>query len=255
MRFCGYPAWRLVGMESVGFWLTGRQLGLYKRTSPEADEPPALFSGLGLNPGDPIGQAVGHESDARLDLPQQNLGTAAPDVVPPTGLVTLAESYALADGDLIWDYAVTQIPIVTRTPLTERPHDSLKSFTGTTTAAERCFTPARSGLARACSCNTTRFGEACWRTSSPSLGYNPAFRFSGLDDQSAKLLRYRRSAATIAAVFKDSSWRFFSSLIDRSITQWPLLTLTETAAVSIRFAAFRVEPPHGPLWRQSAGPA
>ena len=100
MRECGYPAWRLIGLETLGWW-DGANNTVYQVQ--KADH--FLFEKperVGLGAGETFGGApdgrlpkgVGHECDVRLALLRQ----LSPDMPPgatlpeePAGIVTLAE--------------------------------------------------------------------------------------------------------------------------------------------------------------------
>lgn len=96
MRFCGYPAWKVVGLTCIGW---GGAFKPYRVDQPDHflfNEPHQL----GLKKGDAFGfinpgtGAVGHEFDVRLSTLQR--ATADPAVkglVEPDGIVTVASSH------------------------------------------------------------------------------------------------------------------------------------------------------------------
>ena len=96
MRFCGYPAWKLVGLTCIGW---GGAFKPYRVDQPDH----FLFNQphqVGLKQGDTFGfinettGAVGHEFDVRLSTLQR--ATADPVIkglVEPEGIVTVASSH------------------------------------------------------------------------------------------------------------------------------------------------------------------
>ena len=99
-RECGLPAWKLIGLDSLGFW------GAESNTPYEVREPNHLLfqqpEPVGLAAGQTFGgapdggfpKAVGHEPDVRLSLLRELTtdvppGATLPD--EPPGIVTLAE--------------------------------------------------------------------------------------------------------------------------------------------------------------------
>lgn len=97
MRECGYPAYDLIGMESVGFWNNDKPQA-YTCVSPDF----FLFkypNDIGLTQGAKFAQgSVGHEWDVRVSQ------------MEPTGLpygqpgMTLLAQCRRGDDDTIWDY-------------------------------------------------------------------------------------------------------------------------------------------------------
>lgn len=102
MRFCGLPAWKVLGLECIGWWpITETHFGAYQVVRPDHflfHEPEPV----GLQAGEMFGQAPdgkpprvgGHESDVRPSLIQaitrQNpAGASVPD--DPEGIVPLAQ--------------------------------------------------------------------------------------------------------------------------------------------------------------------
>jgi putative heme-binding domain-containing protein len=95
MRFCGYPAWKVVGLTCIGW---GGAFKPYRVHEPDH----FLFNQphqIGLKKGDAFGfisrdiGAVGHEFDVRLSTLQR--ATADPAIkglVEPKGIVTIARS-------------------------------------------------------------------------------------------------------------------------------------------------------------------
>ena len=102
MRFCGLPAWKVLGLECIGWWpVREAYFGAYRVVRPDHflfREPEAVD----LREGDTFGQAPdgqpprvgGHESDVRPSLirtiTRQN-PTAAPLPQDPAGIVSLAQ--------------------------------------------------------------------------------------------------------------------------------------------------------------------
>jgi hypothetical protein len=99
-RECGYPAWKLVGLATLGFW-GGANNTLYEVRQPDHflfqhPEPVGLAKGeaFGGAPDGGFPKAVGHEPDVRLALLRQlSQDIPAGAVLPeePSGIVTLAE--------------------------------------------------------------------------------------------------------------------------------------------------------------------
>lgn len=102
MRFCDLPAWKVLGLECIGWWpIDAAHFGTYRVVNPGH----FLFQGpeeLGLREGETFGEAPGgspprvggHESDVRPSLIQaitkQNQG-AFPVPGDPPGIVPLAQ--------------------------------------------------------------------------------------------------------------------------------------------------------------------
>ena len=96
MRFCGYPAWKIVGLTCIGW---GGAFPSYRVDQPDH----FLFNQpheIGLKQGDTFGYisedmgAVGHEFDVRLSTLQR--ATADPAIkglVEPEGIVTVASGH------------------------------------------------------------------------------------------------------------------------------------------------------------------
>ena len=95
MRFCGYPAWKVVGLTCIGW---GGAFKPYQVDQPEH----FLFNTphkMGLKKGAPFGiigkgiGAVGHEFDVRLStLQRATADSEIKDLVEPQGIVTVASS-------------------------------------------------------------------------------------------------------------------------------------------------------------------
>ena len=95
MRFCGYPAWKVVGLTCIGW---GGAFKPYQVDQPEH----FLFNKphqVGLKKGDTFGiiregvGAVGHEFDVRLStLQRATADSAIKGLVEPKGMVTVASS-------------------------------------------------------------------------------------------------------------------------------------------------------------------
>ncbi len=96
MRFCGYPAWKLVGLECIGWG--GGNFGHYRVDLPDH----FLFNQphkIELKEGDAFGfvngtkRAVGHEYDVRLStLLRATRNPVLKGLVEPKGIVTIARS-------------------------------------------------------------------------------------------------------------------------------------------------------------------
>jgi hypothetical protein len=95
MRFCGYPAWKVVGLTCIGW---GGAFKPYRVDQPDH----FLFNKphqIGLKKGDAFGfiskdvGAVGHEFDVRLStLQRATADSAIKKLVEPKGIVTVASS-------------------------------------------------------------------------------------------------------------------------------------------------------------------
>jgi hypothetical protein len=117
MRECGYPCWRVLGLESAGFWNAQRSAGF---TCDVPDHP--FFAGLPeeerLEQGTEFAfGSIGHEWDVRANLVQQwrrNRGdvdedlTSLPQQMP--GMTVLGHR-APVDSDTVWDYFFRHIHI------------------------------------------------------------------------------------------------------------------------------------------------
>jgi hypothetical protein len=96
MRFCGYPAWKLVGLECIGWG--GGNFANYQVDLPDH----FLFKkpyGIDLKKGETFGftnkkkGAVGHEYDVRLStLLRATKNPALKGLVEPDGIITIASS-------------------------------------------------------------------------------------------------------------------------------------------------------------------
>ena len=102
MRFCDLPAWKVLGLECIGWWpTTAASFGAYKVVDPNH----FLFNkpeSVGLREGDTFGQGPdgmsprvgGHESDVRpsliREITRQN-PTSTPVPSDPPGIVPLAQ--------------------------------------------------------------------------------------------------------------------------------------------------------------------
>jgi len=96
MRFCGYPAWKLIGLECIGW--SGGKFKPYQVDLPDHflfNEPNKVEPKNGVAFGfvtDQLG-AVGHEYDVRLStLLKTTPNPALPGLVEPEGIVTIASS-------------------------------------------------------------------------------------------------------------------------------------------------------------------
>ena len=105
MRFCGYPAWEMVGLTCIGWG--GGNFGTYKVDHPDH----FLFTtphATGLKKGDSFGQvsgmsgSVGHEYDVRLStILKATANPVLKGLVEPDGITTLARS---GDGRSVLDF-------------------------------------------------------------------------------------------------------------------------------------------------------
>ncbi|WP_257455764.1 LamG domain-containing protein [Archangium lipolyticum] len=106
MRESGHSCWRLLGLESVGYINNDNYLAF---TCDKPEHP--FFEGTELVQGAKFASdAVGHEWDVRIDLPQQRINGLIPKQDLPKGVVTLAHCQATRDeaetkGDTLWDYS------------------------------------------------------------------------------------------------------------------------------------------------------
>jgi N,N-dimethylformamidase len=116
MRECGYPAWKVIGLECLGWWGTAPgSFGTYRVAAP--DHP--LFHqprevGLAANdsfghaPGGGEPRAVGHEADARLATLARMTRRPYPDraTMPEEspGIVTLARGVRSQSDAKVLDY-------------------------------------------------------------------------------------------------------------------------------------------------------
>jgi hypothetical protein len=102
MREAGYPGWKLIGLEPVGWWGIGpNDFGVYHATMPDhflfnRPESVGLAEGdtFGGAPGGGVPRAVGHECDVRLALMRKMTGNVPQGAVlpeEPEGIVTLAD--------------------------------------------------------------------------------------------------------------------------------------------------------------------
>jgi hypothetical protein len=127
LRECGYPAWKLLGLEFMtGVHMDARGIGPYRVVA--ADHP--LFHepielGLktgacfGKNPERALPQPIGHECDVRVSTLAKFLVQPAPEggkqpEKDPPGITLLAEGiadWANASGSAPWDYFQRQAPL------------------------------------------------------------------------------------------------------------------------------------------------
>jgi hypothetical protein len=117
LRECGYPAWKFVGLECLGWWDTGAgQFGVYETALPNH----FLFQRpkpVGLGPGEAFGsgpdgrepRGVGHEADVRLSTLRRVTTLPPPEqaALPetePAGIETLALGIRRPANGMILDY-------------------------------------------------------------------------------------------------------------------------------------------------------
>jgi N,N-dimethylformamidase len=114
MRECGYPAWKNIGLECVGWGgTTPNEMGIYQTDAPDHflfNEPEKTGltkdAAFGHAPGGGVPRAIGHEWDVRLgrlklmtaSIPP---GASLPD--EPSGIVTLARGIRKGGGGTL-DY-------------------------------------------------------------------------------------------------------------------------------------------------------
>lgn len=117
MREAGFPAWRLLGLESIGWAGTGRaeDYGRYMADRPDhflftTPEKTGLERGgtFGEATGGGLPRAVGHEWDVRLATLKKMSPAPVPD--EPAGITTLARG--IMKGARTFDYAVADAPAV-----------------------------------------------------------------------------------------------------------------------------------------------
>lgn len=102
MRYCGFPAWKVLGLECIGWWgLEKENFGVYEASQTDH----FLFNHphtVGLKDGETFGHAPnggsprvgGHESDVRLPRIQQitnHIPEGASFPEEPAGITTLAQ--------------------------------------------------------------------------------------------------------------------------------------------------------------------
>lgn len=117
LRECGYPAWKLVGLECLGWWDTGAgQFGVYETALPDhflfqRPTPVGLVQGeaFGSGPAGREPRGVGHEADVRLSTLQRVTVQAPPEGArlpdaEPAGIQTLALGIRRPATGMILDY-------------------------------------------------------------------------------------------------------------------------------------------------------
>jgi N,N-dimethylformamidase len=130
-RECGFPAWRLFGLEYVSLVGVGvRGVGPYRVRNPDHflfrrphDLKLREGDALGNAPGRPLPQPIGHECDARVSTIAKFLvdpppGGGAQPTEDPAGITLLAEGYA--DSRKIafaWDYFQRPVPVGKAPPI------------------------------------------------------------------------------------------------------------------------------------------
>ncbi len=102
LRECGYPAWKLVGLECIGWWGTSRQENYYVYETEVPDHflfrkpivvDVASGTTFGHAPNGGLPRAGGHEADVRLSTLRRLTGASPPGALfpeEPEGIVTLA---------------------------------------------------------------------------------------------------------------------------------------------------------------------
>ena len=130
-RECGFPAWRLFGLEYfslAGVGVPG--VGPYKVRDPDHfllrrpnDLKLRAGDSLGGTPGRPLPQPIGHEGDARLSTIARFLVEAPPNggtqpTEDPAGMTLLAEGFVDARKiGFAWDYFQRSIPLEKTPPI------------------------------------------------------------------------------------------------------------------------------------------
>lgn len=130
MRECGLPAWKVLGLECVGWWGTNaKDFGVYRVEQPDH----FLFKGVGLEKGATFGHGAagvpavgGHEADVRLSTLLALTGPPPEGAeVPrePAGMTTLAR--IVKAGFRALDYFSRWVPqkeaVITEAIYWERP--------------------------------------------------------------------------------------------------------------------------------------
>jgi hypothetical protein len=119
MRECGYPAWKVVGLECAGWGGTNADdIGIYHTDAPDHflfHQPErvdlAKNETFGYAPGGSVPKAIGHEWDVRLSTlikmtGKIPTGASLPD--EPPGIVTLARGVRKGGGTLDYFTAPTK---------------------------------------------------------------------------------------------------------------------------------------------------
>jgi len=121
MRQCGLPAWRLIGLETLGFYGARADLmTVYRVQKPDHflfNEPHRLRLAkddtFGGAPGGGLPKAVGHEPDVRLTILRKLTSDVPPGATlpeEPPGILTLAN--ALQPKTAAFDYFVRPVRLV-----------------------------------------------------------------------------------------------------------------------------------------------
>jgi hypothetical protein len=130
-RECGFPAWRLFGLEYfslVGVGVPG--VGPYKVCNPDHflfrrpnDLKLSAGDTFGGTPGHALPQPIGHEADARVSTIARFLVEPPPEegaspTEDPAGIALLAEGYVDAKKIAVaWDYFQRPVPLAKNPPL------------------------------------------------------------------------------------------------------------------------------------------
>ncbi len=117
LRECGHPAWKLIGLDCLGWWDTGPgQFGVYETELPDhflfkqpTDIGLTKGQAFGSGPGGREPRAVGHEADVRLSTLRRVTTLAPPPgaTLPaeePAGIQTLALGIRRPATGMILDY-------------------------------------------------------------------------------------------------------------------------------------------------------
>ncbi len=144
MRHCGLPAWKIIGLECIGWWGTGKKedFGVYQVTASSHDlfhEPyeSDLKDGdkLGMAAGGGLPRAGGHEADVRLST-LAGMNGNIPDghelASEPSGIETLAAIYRKGQRGLNYYTHWTQASdgIITEMIFWSRPQGGLVFHAG-----------------------------------------------------------------------------------------------------------------------------
>ncbi len=130
-RECGFPAWRLFGLEYfslVGVGVPG--VGPYKVCNPDHflfrrpnDLKLSRGDSFAKTPGQPMPQPIGHEGDARVSTIARFLVEPPPEhgaqpTEDPAGITLLAEGYVDASKIAVaWDYFQRPVPLAKNPPI------------------------------------------------------------------------------------------------------------------------------------------
>jgi hypothetical protein len=124
LRESGFPAWKLVGLDFIGWWSAGREdFGVYQAQAVDhflfhKPRPVGLAKGatFGHGPGGANPRALGHEADVRLPTLRRMTVEPTPEGAEfpsePAGISTLAVGVRQATEAVIVDYFTRPAQIV-----------------------------------------------------------------------------------------------------------------------------------------------